>query len=329
MSDTILVTGGAGFIGSHTVCALLAREQRVISVDNFNDYYDPTQKRRNVKEFETHPRFQSVEADITDQAAMTRLFTQVQPAVVIHLAARAGVRPSITRPELYTRNNVEGTVVLLEQARRMGVKQFLFASSSSVYGINSKVPFSEDDPVELQISPYGLTKKAGEEFCRLYHRSYGLACTCLRFFTVYGPAGRPDMAPWKFTAALLEGRPIEMFGDGSTERDYTYIDDIVQGILAALDRILPFEIINLGGSQPIPLRRFIEVVEAATGKKAQIVSKPLPPGDVPRTYADTAKAELLLDFRPRVRIEEGMGRFVGWYRGSLTTGGCRVNCALN
>ncbi len=232
---------------------------------------------------------------------------------IVHLAARAGVRPSLAQPRLYTDVNVAGTQNLLEFARATGVKKFVFASSSSVYGVNQKVPFSEHDPIFRPISPYAATKLAGEALCHVYHHLYGMDMVCLRFFTVYGPRQRPDLAIRKFTAAILAGQPIEVFGDGSTRRDYTHIDDILQGVLAALDRPLGFEIINLGESRTVELRELIALIEKATGKTARIHRQPLQPGDVPVTFADITKARRLLDYNPRVPIEDGIARFVDWY----------------
>jgi UDP-glucuronate 4-epimerase len=298
----VLVTGGAGFIGSHVVEALLKRGEDVTALDDFNDFYDPALKRRNVAGF---PRV--IEADIRGTLPAERF------DAIIHLAARAGVRPSLAQPRLYTDVNVLGTQNLLEFARHSGVKKFVFASSSSVYGINEKVPFSEADPIFNPISPYAATKLAGEALCHVYHHLYGLDIVCLRFFTVYGPRQRPDLAIRKFTAAILAGQPIEVFGDGSTRRDYTHIDDIVPGVLAALDRPLGFEIINLGESRTVELRELIALLEKATGKTARIRRLPPQPGDVPVTFADITKARRLLDYNPRVPIEEGIARFVDWY----------------
>jgi len=310
----VLVTGGAGFIGSHTTEALLARGDEVICLDNFNDYYDPARKHKNVALFAENPRYRLYEGDIRDAEALESLFAAERPDKVIHIAAMAGVRYSIQHPELYEAVNVRGLLNTLEVARRYEVRNFVFASSSSVYGADSPVPFREDAPCDRPIAPYPATKRAGELFCYSYHHLYGLACTCLRFFTVYGPRGRPDMAPYLFTRWVFDGEPLKMFGDGTTYRDYTYIDDIVAGVVAALDAGLAYEIINLGNSQTVTLRKFIEIVEELTGRRANVVSLPLQPGDVPRTYADVSKARRLLGYDPKTPFVEGMARFVAWYR---------------
>jgi UDP-glucuronate 4-epimerase len=310
----ILITGGAGFIGSHTTEKLLERGDEVICLDNFNDYYDPARKRRNVAPFADHPAYRLYEGDIRDAGLLEHLFRQESPAKVIHIAAMAGVRYSIQRPELYEEVNVRGTINLLEAARRRGIRNFVFASSSSVYGAQEKIPFSEDDPVDEPISPYAATKRAAELLCYTYHHLYGIPCTCLRFFTVYGPRGRPDMAPYLFTHWIFEGQDLIMYGDGSTRRDYTYIDDIIAGVVAALDADFALEIINLGNSQTVTLGDFIAVVEAAVGKRARIRREPMQPGDVPLTYADVSKARRLLGYQPTTPVEEGIPRFVAWYR---------------
>jgi len=310
----VLITGGAGFIGSHTTAALLARGGQVVCLDNFNDYYSPQRKRKNVSEFLDDPDYRPYEGDIRDRERLEEVFAEEKPDKVIHIAAMAGVRPSIERPLLYEEVNVKGTLNMLEAARHHRATSFLFASSSSVYGGQEKVPFSEDDPIARPISPYAATKAAGEVLCYTYHHLYGLNVTCLRFFTVYGPKGRPDMAPYLFTKWVFEGAELKMFGDGTTSRDYTYIDDIVSGVVAALDADLSYEIINLGNSQTVVLRDFIALVEKLAGKKAKIVQLPMQPGDVPRTCADISKARRLLGYDPRTPAEEGMKPFVAWYR---------------
>jgi UDP-glucuronate 4-epimerase len=308
----VLVTGGAGFIGSHVVRALLARGQQPVVVDDFNDFYAPSLKRQNVATFAGKANV--VEADIRDFAALRELFAREKFDAVIHLAARAGVRPSLKEPRLYSEVNILGTQNLLELAHEFGVGQFVFASSSSVYGVNEKMPFSEADPIFKPISPYAATKLAGEALAHVYHHLYRMDVVCLRFFTVYGPSQRPDLAIRKFTDAILNGRPIELFGDGSTRRDYTFIDDILQGVLAALDRKLGYEVINLGESRTVTLLELVQHIESALGQKAQIQWKPMQPGDVPVTFADVSKAKRLLDYNPGVPIEEGIRRFVAWYR---------------
>ena len=306
----VLVTGGAGFIGSHVVERLLARGDTVAVIDDFNEFYDPALKRRNLRGFSDKVKL--IEADICGD--LRRAFAAGPFDAIIHLAARAGVRPSLAQPELYTRVNVIGTQNLLELAREFGVGKFVFGSSSSVYGINQKVPFGEDDPIFKPISPYAATKLAGEALCHVYHHLYGLDVVCLRFFTVYGPRQRPDLAIRKFTQAILAGKPIDMYGDGTSRRDYTYIDDILQGVLACLERNLGYEIINLGESRTVDLRELLRLIEKTTGKKAQVRQLPTQPGDVPITYADISKAKRLLQYQPKVTIEEGIEKFVQWYR---------------
>ncbi len=299
----ILVTGGAGFIGSHVVEALLRRGDAVTVLDDFNDFYDPAVKRRNAQDF---PRV--IEGDIRGQLPDQKF------DAIIHLAARAGVRPSLAQPQLYTDVNIVGTQNLLEFARQTGVKKFVFASSSSVYGVNQKVPFSESDLISKPISPYAATKLAGEALCHVYHHLYGIDIVCLRFFTVYGPRQRPDLAIHKFTKAILAGKPIEMYGDGCARRDFTYITDILQGILAALDRPLGYEIINLGESHTVEVRQLIALIEQATGQRAVIRELPDQPGDVPITFADVTKARRLLGYHPTTPIEAGIPQFVEWFR---------------
>lgn len=312
--DGVLVTGGAGFIGSHVCEALLARGTPVIALDNFDEFYEPSVKRRNVAACLALPGFVLIEGDIRDAELIDRLHTDHRPAAVIHLAARAGVRPSIEKPLLYQDVNVRGTAVLLEAARKHAVKRFLFAGSSSVYGNNEKVPFSEADNVDHPISPYAATKKAGELLCHTYYHLYQLPITCLRFFTVYGPRQRPDLAIHKFARLIEAGRPIPVFGDGSTSRDYTYIDDIVDGVLRALDRCAGYRVYNLGESRPIPLSDLIAALETALGRKAIIDRQPMQPGDVLRTFADVSRACAELGYEPRTPIEVGLERFVAWLR---------------
>ena len=308
----VLVTGGAGFIGSHTVEALLRRGHRVTVVDDFNDSYDPSVKRHNATAFRGQAEL--VEADIRDAVRLKDVFARGRFETVIHLAARAGVRPSLAQPLLYTEVNVLGTQHMLEFARTFGVRKFIFASSSSVYGVNQKLPFSEDDPIFKPISPYAATKLAGEALCHVYHHLYGLDMVCLRLFTVYGPRQRPDLAIYKFTRAIAAGKPIELFGDGSARRDYTYIDDILQGIMACVERTFGFEIINLGESQTTPLRDLVALIERVIGRKAVVRTLPPQPGDVPVTFADIAKARRLLNYNPQVKIEDGIPRFVEWFK---------------
>lgn len=310
----VLVTGGAGFIGSHVSDFLLRRGDEVVCLDNFNDYYTPERKRKNIAPFLGRPDYRLYEGDIRSEDDLSRVFHNEKIDKILHIAAMAGVRYSIQQPALYAAVNVVGTANVLEMARRYGVQNFVFASSSSVYGARSRAPFREDDPVDCPISPYAATKRAGELLAYTYHHLYGLNCTSLRFFTVYGPKGRPDMAPYLFTRWVFEDKELTMFGDGSSQRDYTYIDDVVAGVIAALDADLPFEIINLGNSKTVSLKEFISVVEQEVGKPARIVQAKPQPGDVPLTNADIRKARELLGYEPRTDIRAGMAQFVSWYR---------------
>lgn len=312
-ADKVLVTGGAGFIGSHVCERLVAEGRRVVVVDDFNDFYQPSLKRENLAAL--RGRVEVIEGDIRDRERLESVIAGGRIGAVIHLAARAGVRPSISDPRLYFSTNVDGTLNLLECCRNHGIADFVFASSSSVYGVNPKVPFAEDDLIQRTISPYAASKIAGEQLCSNYAHLHGIRCRCLRFFTVYGPRQRPDLAIAKFTRAILEGRPIAQYGDGSTARDYTYIDDIVDGVMAAFhaDEI-NFEIINLGGSATTTLAELIQCIEETTGRKAVIERHPDQAGDVPRTFADVRKAARLLGYHPRVPIREGIQRYVQWWR---------------
>lgn len=309
----ILLTGVAGFIGSHTARALLARGDVLYGVDDFNDFYDSKQKEKNVADFIDHERFQLATADIRDEKTMRELFDEVRPDLLLHLAARAGVRPSIQNPELYYDVNLRGTLNLLEAARAVGTNRVVFASSSSVYGSQEKIPFSESDFTENPISPYAATKRAGENMLYAYSQTHGFKVTCLRFFTVYGPSGRPDMAPYFFTRQISEGNTVPRFGDGSTRRDYTYIDDIVSGIVAACDNPFDYEIFNLGNHHPEELRTLIGIIEELLGKKAVMEELPEQAGDVPVTYADISKAKSLLGYEPKTSLREGMEKFVYWF----------------
>jgi UDP-glucuronate 4-epimerase len=310
----LLITGGAGFIGSHLADRRLARGDRVVVLDDFNDFYDPAAKRRNTAPHAGNPDYRLVEGDIRDRNLLARLFDEERFDAVLHLAARAGVRPSLSQPILYEEVNVVGTLALLEAAVASGKPRFLFASSSSVYGVNSKLPFSEDDPIDRPISPYAATKRGAELHVFAFHRVHGLDAVCLRFFTVYGPRQRPEMAIARFIRCLEEGRPVPFFGDGGSRRDYTYIDDIADGVEAALTLPASFEIINLGGAHPVTLSDLVAAIEKATGKKATLDRRPDQPGDVPATYADVTRAERLLGFKARVPLEEGLRRSVEWYR---------------
>jgi UDP-glucuronate 4-epimerase len=310
----VLVTGGAGFIGSHLVDRRLAQGDRVVVLDDFNDFYDPGLKRANVETHLRAPGFRLVEGDIRDRPLVFRLFAEEKFDAVIHLAARAGVRPSLTLPVLYEEVNVVGTLHLLEAAVAHGAPRFLFASSSSVYGVNSKLPFSEDDPIERPISPYATTKRAGELHVYTAHHLHGLEATCLRFFTVYGPRQRPEMAIAKFIRSIDTGTPIPFYGDGGSRRDYTYVDDIADGVEAALSVRSGFEIVNLGGAHPVTLSQLVAAIEKAVGRPAILDRQQNQPGDVPVTFASVEKAAKLLHFRARVPLEEGLRRSVEWYR---------------
>jgi UDP-glucuronate 4-epimerase len=312
-----LVTGGAGFIGSHVCERLLRHGHSVTAFDDLNDFYDPAYKQRNLDELRALGQdFQFVKGDITDSTAVERVVADGRFDQVIHLAARAGVRPSLEQPALYQRVNVEGTVNVLEAARRYGPKKMTLASSSSVYGVNSKVPFSERDPIFSAISPYAASKLACEALGHVYHHVYGMDIVMLRFFTVYGPRQRPDLAIFKFARLFAQGRPIPVFGDGSTARDYTYISDIVDGVMACTKQEFGYEIFNLGESQTVRLSELIELLEHAWGKKAVIDRQPLQPGDVPITYADISKAKAKLGYAPSIKIEQGIPLFVEWFRKS-------------
>jgi UDP-glucuronate 4-epimerase len=311
----ILITGGAGFIGSHLVDRLLSENGWAVTcVDNFNDFYSPAEKWRNIKKHLDNPSYNLARADICNRGALSEVFDKTDFDVVVHLAARAGVRPSLAYPTLYAATNVNGTMNLLESVRRSKVKQFVFASSSSVYGINAKVPFAEDDKITQPISPYAATKAAGELLCHTYSHLYDLRCICLRFFTVYGARQRPDLAIHKFAELISRGLPISVYGDGSTRRDYTYIDDIISGVRAAIDYDKSnYEIINLGESRTVELLELIEILQSELKKKAVINSLPAQAGDVPQTFADIEKAKRLLGYNPKIGIEEGIRRFVEWF----------------
>jgi UDP-glucuronate 4-epimerase len=308
-----LVTGGAGFIGSHVCERLLRSGHAVWALDDLNAFYDPAIKRRNLDEITAAGgRFTFVNGDLTEAKGIERLFSSTRFDQMIHLAARAGVRPSLEDPALYQRVNVEGTVNVLEAARRHGVKKVILASSSSVYGVNLKVPFSESDPVCQAISPYAASKLACEALGHVYHHIYGLDVAMLRFFTVYGPRQRPDLAIYKFARLIDAGKPIPVFGDGTTARDYTFVSDIVDGVMACTERTFGYEIFNLGNSNTVTLARLIELLEKSLGKLAKIERLPIQPGDVPLTYADVTKSHRQLGYLPKVRIEEGIPRFVEW-----------------
>ena len=311
----VLVTGGVGFIGSHVCERLLDAGHTVCALDDLNDFYDPSIKQNTLRELQSRAQsFAFVHADITNRIELNEVLSSMPFDQIIHLAARAGVRPSLEQPALYQRVNVEGTVNLLEAAKECGIKKITIASSSSVYGINSKVPFSEADPIFSAISPYAASKLACEALGHVYHHVHGMDICMLRFFTVYGPRQRPDLAIHKFATLMHENQPITVFGDGSTSRDYTYVDDTVEGVIACTEREFGYEIINLGESQTIELNQLIGLMESAMEIKAEINRQPVQPGDVPITYANIEKAQRLLGYNPKTQIEEGIPRFVEWFR---------------
>jgi UDP-glucuronate 4-epimerase len=310
----IAVTGGAGFIGSHLCQKLINIGFKVICIDNFDDFYNPNLKEDNISEIIDNPDFKLYSSDICNQDQMEEIFSKNKIGMVIHLAARAGVRPSIKNPFIYGKVNVLGTINLLECCKKYNIDKFIFASSSSVYGGNKKIPFSEDDSVDCPISPYAATKKAGELICYTYHTLYKISVFCFRFFTVYGPRQRPEMAIHKFTHRILKGEQIEIYGDGSSSRDYTYIDDVISVMIKSLDRIEGFEVINLGSSKTVKLMDLIRLIEAVTGKKASLKFSDSRPGDVFVTHADIRKAGKMLKYLPDTNIKEGLIRFVKWYK---------------
>jgi UDP-glucuronate 4-epimerase len=310
----VLITGIAGFIGSHLGEKLIATGHTVIGIDNFDPFYPRRFKENNLDTLKSSDQFSFYEADLKDQEAVTNIFENHEIDVVIHLAAKAGVRPSIDYVKDYYDVNVNGTVILLECMRKRDVKKLIFASSSSVYGNNLKVPFSESDAVDNPISPYAATKKSGELLCHVYSHLYNFDITCLRFFTVFGPRQRPDLAIHKFTRLIDEHRPLPIYGDGSTARDYTYVDDIVQGIICAINKLGGFRIYNLGESRIISLNELIRAIEKALDKRAILDQHPLQPGDVQKTYADITKARDELGYDPKYDLEAGIQRFVSWYR---------------
>ncbi len=322
----VLVTGAAGFIGSHLCERLLSQGCLVTGVDNFDHFYDPQIKRRNIQNCTKNDNFQLIQADIRDVAAMDEA-VGAGVDIIIHLAAKAGVRPSIAQPLLYTDVNVNGTTALLEAARQHKVSKFIFGSSSSVYGNNKKVPFSEDDNVDFPISPYAATKKAGELICHTYHHLYSMDITCLRLFTVYGPRQRPDLAIHKFATLIEDDKSIPIYGDGNMMRDFTYIDDVVDGIIAAMKQLVTdspshesqvtspgFSIYNIGCSHPITVDALVAEIEKALGKSAKREYVPAQPGDVQRTYADIAKAAMELNYNPKTTIPDGLAKFTAWLR---------------
>ena len=313
-SKSILVTGGAGCIGSHVVDLLIKRGDKVIVLDNFNDYYSPKQKRRNIESSSNSSRFSLVEADIRDKEVFDQIFNKTKIDCVVHLAARAGVRPSLENPQLYWDVNVMGSLNLLEAMNKFEIKQLVFASSSSVYGNRNKGPFVETDNTDMAVSPYGASKKALEVLAASYAHLYGIKTTGLRFFTVYGPRNRPDMACYLFLDAISKGRSLKQFGDGTSGRDYTFVKDIAAGVVASIDNPLEYELINLGNSTPIKLKELISTTEAIVGKSAVIDLQPNQPGDVNLTFADTSKAKKILDWESKTGIKSGLLELLSWYK---------------
>lgn len=308
----ILVTGGAGFIGSHLVLKLLEKGHEIVTIDNLNEYYDPELKLARLKQFADKITFEKL--DITDFDALDSLFKKHKFDKIAHLAAQAGVRYSISHPHVYNKTNYLGTAYIFDLAVKHRIKDVVFASTSSVYGESPDMPFTEKESADRPISIYAATKRSCEVLAHSYYNLHGLNVTCLRFFTVYGPFGRPDMALFKFTENILAGKPIDVYNNGNMQRDFTYVADIVDGFVAALEKPLGYEIINLGHGHPVHLMKFIEIIEKELGKKAIINFMPMQPGDVPATYADTSKAQKLLDFKPKISVEEGVPKFVEWYK---------------
>jgi len=333
MTRRVLITGAAGFIGYHLSERLLAAGDEVFGLDNLNDYYDPSLKEARLERLKKQKTFRFLRVNLGDRTGVEKIWKEIKPEVVVHLAAQAGVRYSLTHPHAYAKSNLEGMLDVLEACRAEKTGNLIFASSSSVYGLNQSMPFSERDNVDHPVSLYAATKKSNELMAHCYAHLYGIPCTGLRFFTVYGPWGRPDMAYYKFTQNILEGKEIELYGDGKMQRDFTYVDDIVEGVVR-LTRFpakpnldwsgkkpdpatspAPYRIYNIGNNQPVELGRFVSAIEEATGKKAKIVRKPMPPGDVVATAANVDDLEKVVGFRPKTTIEEGMKKFVDWFKG--------------
>lgn len=309
---TILVTGGAGFIGSHLCERLLKEGYKVVNLDNFNSYYDPAIKEKNILEALEHEHYKLYRGDILDRPLLEKIYSENRVEGIIHLAAMAGVRNSLSDPLEYVDVDIKGTVNMLQFAKDHGIDKFVFASSSSVYGVNEKAPFAESDPVELQVSPYATAKRAGELYCHTYSHLYHMDISCLRFFTVYGPRQRPEMAIHNFTQKIINGEPITVFGDGHSQRDYTYIEDIIDGIFSAFVNLKGFEIYNLGNSDTIALKDLIAVIEETCEKKAIIDRQSDQKGDVPLTYASIEKSKFRLGYEPKVKIKQGINKFYQW-----------------
>jgi UDP-glucuronate 4-epimerase len=310
----VLVTGGAGFIGSYTCELLLKKDYEVVCLDNFNDFYNPEQKEKNIEECLKNENFKLYRADLRNKEILDKIFRENEIDKIIHLGAMAGISASLDKPELYFEINVIGTLNLLETMKKFGVKHLIFGSSSSIYGEREKGPFSEEDNVDKPISPYASSKKACEELCYCYHHLYGIKVTCLRLFTVYGPRQRPDLAIMKFIKLALEDKPIQLYGDGSTMRDYTYVEDIAEGILKALEKEFDYEIINLGNNNPVKLSMLIDIIEKGIGKKIKREFKPLQKGDVSITFANISKAKKLLKWQPKMPIEKGIRKEIEWVK---------------
>ncbi|MFP4112309.1 MAG: GDP-mannose 4,6-dehydratase [Candidatus Woesearchaeota archaeon] len=319
MHDTILVTGCAGFIGFHTAMRLLEEDKLVIGIDNLNEYYDPELKKKRLKELQIFDDFRFFKGDLSDSAFIDKIFSENKISKVCHLGAQAGVRYSIDNPHVYARSNIEGTANILESCRKHGVKDVVLASSSSVYGNSENMPLSEDQRADKPVSLYAATKKSNEDMAFTYHHLFGLNCTCLRFFTVYGPWGRPDMALFKFTKNILEKKPIQVFNDGDMYRDFTYITDIVSGVLFAIEKPLGYEVINLARGEPVKLLDFVSEIENNLGIKAEKDLLPMQPGDVYKTFGDITKAKKLLNYEPKVSLSEGVKQFVNWYKNHYST----------
>jgi len=313
----ILVTGAAGFIGSHLAAALLARGDTVVGLDNFNDYYDPRLKRANATALMSNPRFMLEEADLRDEQALNRICRQRPFDAVAHLAAMAGVRYSVTRAPLYVDVNVRGTVNILDVIREAGIPHVVFASTSSVYGKSSQIPFKEDNPLGRPLAPYPATKISGELMGHAYHNMFGISFTAVRFFSVYGPRGRPDMMPFRIMDSICRDREFALYNSGEMYRDWTYVADVVAGLLAAIDRPLGYECINLGRGEPVRMADFVEMIEALVGRPARMSTPPAPASEPPITYADISKAQALLDYHPETSVQEGLSRQWDWYRHSI------------
>jgi UDP-glucuronate 4-epimerase len=318
MTKRLIVTGAAGFIGSSLSDSLLNSGSIVLGIDNFDPFYDKTLKERNISNALKSPLYQFMEGDIRDQDFIDSCFSDFRPDVVVHLAAKAGVRPSLCDPELYLDVNVMGTLNILEMMKKNSIRKMIFASSSSVYGNNRKVPFSENDNVDYPVSPYAASKKAGELLCHTYHHLYNLDIFCLRFFTVYGPRQRPDLAIHKFVKALLNDKVITLYGDGTTSRDYTHIYDIVKGISGAIEKVKGFDIFNLGNSKPIFLTSLVGLLEKSAGREAHLKYLPMQDGDVEKTFADISKARSGLGFNPEIGLETGIKNYLEWFKGFMS-----------